>query len=64
MVITLCGNVAAVIFEWLSANVVAKIMLNLRKEMFEHLNQLALSYYGKEPEGGLLNHFSCAHHFL
>ena len=56
--ITIAGHLAGVVFDWLSANVLAELLRRLRADMFEHLQKLSLSYYSKTSEADIVARFS------
>ena len=56
--ITIAGQIAGVLFDWLSANVLAELLRRLREDMFEHLQQLSIGYYAKTSEDDIVARFS------
>lgn len=58
VVITVFGNMAGVVADWLSARVLSELLRRLRADMFEHLQRLSLSFYAKTSEGDIVARFS------
>jgi ATP-binding cassette, subfamily B, bacterial len=58
VVVTALGEVAGVIFDWLSARVLAELLRQLRQDMFEQLQRLSLGYYARTSEGDIIARFS------
>jgi ATP-binding cassette, subfamily B, bacterial len=58
IVVTALGEVAGVIFDWLSARVLAELLRQLRQDMFEQLQRLSLGYYARTSEGDVIARFS------
>lgn len=56
--ITVLGNIAGIVFDWLSAKVLSELLRRLRRDMFEHLQRLSLGYYSKTSEGDIVARFS------
>ena len=58
VVITVIGNIAGVVADWLSAKALSELLRRLRADMFEHLQRLSLSFYARTSEGDIVARFS------
>ena len=58
LVITISGNLAGIVFDWLSAGVLSKFLRGLRADMFAHLQRMSLGYFSRTSEGEIVARFS------
>lgn len=58
LLITFFGQLAALVYDWLSASVLAGFLRELRGDMFAHLQRMSVGYFSRTSEGEIVGRFS------